>query len=155
MGLGPLVPLVLIALGASALFGLDRLARWMQRRGWIDLSTDRVHRGSGRAMLGLQEFVEPGVEHVLVVEDSGTTVAPDRSDEGGGAGRDEFLDDLSTSLSFTPIDPEEVRRHLASACRAGLDWRSMFDEAIRRELAARPYRAPSLPPIGRVAPRDG
>src|SRR4051794_29971267 len=65
MDLRPLIPLVVLGLAAAALYGLDRLFRWMTRRGWIDLSPKKAGRGVGHAMLGLQEFIEPGIEHVL------------------------------------------------------------------------------------------
>jgi hypothetical protein len=152
MNLGPLALPVLLALGAAAVFGLDRLVRWMQRRGWIDLGHERPRRGVGHAMLGLQEFVDPGVEHVLAAENR---EQKDDADHPGDEDDPDLLRaDLAASLGRSPIDTEEVRRHLAAARRAGLDWRALFDEAVHAELAARPYRAPSLPPIGRVAPRE-
>jgi hypothetical protein len=156
MDLRPLIPLGLLALAAAALSGLDRLGRWLNRRGWIDTRPRAVRRGVGHALLGLQEFVEPRVEHVFAAENLEQKDVEDEVGDGddGEVGPEVILADLSESLGFTPVDPEEVRRHLSAARRAGLDWRALYEEALRDELAARPYRAPSLPPIGRVAPRE-
>ncbi|HSL22796.1 MAG TPA: hypothetical protein VK886_14795 [Vicinamibacterales bacterium] len=49
---------------AVALFGVHRLALWMEGRGWIHYR----HRGSaaiGGAMLEIQSFYRPSVEHVI------------------------------------------------------------------------------------------
>jgi hypothetical protein len=145
----PLIPVGLLVAGIAALV---LTLSWMRRRGWVDPSRDRVRRGVGHAMLGLQEFIEPSVEYVLQAENTEQKDEDDLAPSDDGPGR--ILDDLATSLGRDPIDPEEVRRHLASAHRAGLDWRGLFDRSVRDELAARPYRAPSIPPIWRVAPRE-
>jgi hypothetical protein len=145
----PLVPLGLAVLGVSVLiFSL----LWMQRRGWVDLSKDRVRRGTGHAMLGLQEFIEPSVESVFQAENVEQKEEEDLDADGDEA--EAIKEDLSASLGHSPIDPEAVRRHLADAGRAGLDWREVYDEAVRAELEARPFKAPSIPPAWRVAPRD-
>ena len=149
MDVRPLIPVGALIAGIVALF--PTLA-WMRRRGWVDTSPDRVRRGVGHAMLGMKEFIEPSVEYILQAENAEQDEEDDldASDDGPEA----LLDDLATGLGRDPIDPEEVRRHLATAHRAGLDWRELFDRAVRDELAARPYRAPSIPPVWRVAPRE-
>ncbi len=149
MDLRPLVPLGLILAGGTAL--VLALA-WMQRRGWVDPSKDRVRRGTGHAMMGLREFIEPSVEYVLQAENAEQVEEDDR--DASGDDREAIVADLSTSLGRDPVDHEEVRRHLASARRAGLVWREVYERAVRDELAARPFRAPSLPPSWRVAPRE-
>jgi hypothetical protein len=145
----PLIPAILLVAGFAALY---LALAWMRRKGWVDPSRDRVRRGAGHAMLGLREFVEPSVEYILQAENAEQKEQDDLAPSDDGPGQ--ILDDLSASLGRDPIDPEEVRRHLAAARRAGLDWRETFDRAIQGELAARPYRAPSLPPSWRVAPRE-
>jgi hypothetical protein len=139
-----LIFLVVLALGLTL--------AWLQRRGWVDPSKERVRRGTGHAMLGLQEFIEPSVEYTFQAEN----VEQKEEDDLDASGDDPDLikSDIAASLSRTPIDPEEVRRHLATAVRAGLDWRKVYDEAVRAELAERPYRTPSIPPAFRVAPRE-
>jgi hypothetical protein len=149
MDFRPLTPMLLLC---SVAVALTMSLRWMQRRGWVDTSKDRVRRGTGHAMLGLQEFVEPSVEYVIQAENVELKEEDDLDADGGGVGA--IVNDLATSLGRTPIDPEEVRRHLAEASRAGLNWREVFDEAVRAELEARPFKAPSIPPAWRVAPRE-
>ncbi len=149
MDLHALVPLILWLAGVLALV---LTLRWMQRKGWVDASPDRVRRGTGHAMLGLQEFIEPSVEHIFEAEN-----LEEKDEDDRDASKDDpkaIVADLVTSLGRTPVDSEEVRRHLTSARRMGLDWREVYDQAVRDELAACPYRAPSLPPSWRVAPRE-
>jgi hypothetical protein len=141
----PLIPLALLAAGVVTLV-------WMRRKGWVDPSKDRVRRGTGHALLGLQEFVEPSVEFIFQAENAEQTEEDDL--DASGSGPREILADLATSLGRDPLDHEEVRRHLASARRAGLDWSEAYERAVGDELTTRPYRAPSLPPSWRVAPRE-
>jgi hypothetical protein len=149
MNLRPLVPVVLLLAGVAALFVTFA---WMRRRGWVDTSGDRVRRGVGHAMLGMKEFIEPSVEYILQAENAEQAEEEDPGPSEGGP--EAILADLATCLGRDPIDPEEIRRHLASAQRAELDWRELFDQAVRDELAGRPYRAPSIPPAWKVAPRE-
>ena len=65
MDFRPLASLGLLAAGGLALV-LTLL--WMRGKGWVDPSKDRVHRGTGHAMLGLQEFIEPSVEYIFQAE---------------------------------------------------------------------------------------
>ena len=112
---------------------------------------ERLRRGTGHALLGLQQFIEPSVEHIFEVQN-----VEQKEEEGDdGLGEDEALirSDLAEALGRTPVDLEEVRRHLTAAARAGLDWKDLFDQAVGDELRQRPFRVPSLPPAGRVAPR--
>jgi hypothetical protein len=51
---------------------------WMQRRGWIDLSKDRVRRGTGHALMGAQEFIKPSVEYVIQAENTEQAESDDR-----------------------------------------------------------------------------
>jgi hypothetical protein len=148
MDLRLLAPLVLACLGVLALV---LTLKAMQRRRWVDLSQERVRRGTGHAMLGLQEFVEPSVEYVFQAQNVENTAEEDLQADGDDTGA--IRDDLSVSLGLSPIDPEEVRRLLTRAARAGLDWEGLYDEAVRCELRSRPFRAPSIPPAWRVAPR--
>jgi hypothetical protein len=123
---------------------------WLQRRGVIDARRERLRRGAGHALLGLQEFVEPSVEFIVQAEN-----AEQKKEHEGDAleeDREVLLTDLAQSLRQDPVDHEEVRRHLAALQRSGLDWRALLEQALRDELAARPYRAPALPPVWRVAP---
>jgi hypothetical protein len=142
--------IVLIVVGVRAWGRLERRGLEGPRR------EERARRSGGNALLVLEEFIAPRVEHVI---EARRERLEEDDQAGPGDGESEVteasvLGDLRVSLGRSPIDPEEVRRHLASAQRAGHDWRRLFDEAIRAELAAWPYRAPALPPMARVAPRD-
>ena len=103
-------------------------------------------------MLGLQQFIEPSVEHVF--EAQNVEQKEEEGDDGLGGDEEAIRSDLADALGRSPVDFEEVRRHLAAAARAGLDWKSVYEEAVAAELRDRPYRAPSIPPAGRVRPRE-
>jgi hypothetical protein len=113
---------------------------------------DRVRRGTGHALLGLQQFVEPSVEHIFQAQN----VEQKDEEDGDGLGEDEDVirSDLAEAMRRSPVDIEEVRRHLATAARAGLDWKDLYEQAAAAELRQRPFRAPSIPPAGRVRPRE-
>jgi hypothetical protein len=123
--------------------------------GWLQskkpAAKESIRRGTGNAMLGLQQFIEPSVEYVFQAQN----VEQQEEDDDQGQGGDEAAvrSDLAEALGQAPVDPEEVRRHLASAARMGLDWKALFDEAVADELRERPFRAPSIPPAKHVAPR--
>jgi hypothetical protein len=125
--------------------------------GWIDRkklpSKSSIRRGTGNAMLGLQQFIEPSVENVFQAQNVEQKEEDD--DQGLGDGDEATIrSDLAQALGQTPIDPEEVRRHLAAAARIGMDWKLLFEQAVADELRERPFRAPSMPPAKRVAPRE-
>jgi hypothetical protein len=124
--------------------------------GWLQSkkpgAKESIRRGTGNAMLGLQQFIEPSVEYVFQAQN----VEQQEEDDDQGQGGDETAvrSDLAEALGRAPVDPEEVRRHLLAAMRMGLDWKALFDEAVADELRERPFRTPSMPPARRVAPRD-
>jgi hypothetical protein len=113
---------------------------------------DRLRRGTGHALLGLQQFIEPSVEHVF--EAQNVEQKEEDDDDGLGEGEASIRSDLAEALGRSPVDPEEVRRHLSAAARSGLDWRALYEQAVGDELRDRPFRAPSMPPARRVAPRE-
>jgi hypothetical protein len=114
---------------------------------------ERTRRATGNALLGLQGFIEPSVEHVFQAQN--VEQKEDEDDEGLGGDENAIRSDLALALSRSPVDPEEVRRHLSAAARAGMDWKALFEQAAADELRERPFRAPYLPPAYRVAPREG
>ncbi len=148
MDLLPQLCLILVSLGLWAL-----VFRGRQRRpgGNQESTGERVRRGTGHALLGLQQFIEPSVEHIFEAENREQKDEDDHDSDGDDPVA--IRNDLAASLALTPIDPEEVRRHLAAAQRAGLDWRALYEEAAEHERAERPFKAPSIPPLWRVAPR--
>ena len=113
---------------------------------------ERLRRGTGHALLGLQQFIEPSVEHVFQAQN--VEQKDEEDDDGLGEDEEAIRSDLAEALGRTPVDIEEVRRHLAAAARAGLDWKVIYQEAVATELRERPFRLPSIPPAGRVRPRE-
>ena len=111
--------------------------------GWLDRkklpSKTSIRRGTGNAMLGLQQFIEPSVENVFQAQN--VEQKEEEDDQGLGDGDEATIrSDLAQALGQAPIDTEEVRRHLAAAARIGLDWRTFFDQAVADELRERPFR---------------
>jgi hypothetical protein len=106
----------------------------------------------GNAMLGLQEFIAPSVEYIFQAQN--VEQKEEEDDEGLGGDEKAICSDLPEALSRTPVDLEEVRRHLSAAVRAGMDWKARFERAAGDELQERPFRAPFIPPAWRVAPRE-
>jgi hypothetical protein len=113
---------------------------------------ERVRRGTGHALLGLQQFVEPSVEHIFAAQN--VEQKDEEDDDGLGGDEEAIRSDLADALGRTPVDLEEIRRHLAAAARAGLDWKALFEQAVNAELQERPFRAPSMPPVRRVTPQE-
>jgi hypothetical protein len=125
-----------------------------QKRDEPSAGSGRVRRSAGNALLVLDGFFEPKVEHVLTARQQ---VSHDDEEPGGDDGEpseESILEDLHEALSAPHIDPDDVRRHLAYAQRSGHDWRPLYQQAVQRLLQAQPYRAPAIPPEARVAPRE-
>lgn len=137
----------IIAFGAVVLEALPR------RLGRRDSPVkERLRRGTGHALLGLRQFIEPSVENILQVQN--VEQKDEEDDDGLDDGEEAIRSDLGEAIGRTPVDTEEVRRHLTAAARAGLDWKALFEQAVSDELRERPFRAPSMPPAGRVTPRE-
>jgi hypothetical protein len=135
--------------------GLIMIAAILSRTGHKNLpekNKERLRRGGGHAMLGLQEFIAPSVEYVFQAQNVEQKEEDD--DEGLGGDGAAIRSDLAEALSRTTLDNEEIRRHLSAARRAGIDWKALYEQAVAVELRDRPFRAPSIPPARRVAPRD-
>jgi hypothetical protein len=142
--------LILTAIVAVVVIVLAGFLGWMDRN---HLPRKRgVRRGAGNVLLGLQEFIEPSVEYVFQAQN--VEQKEEEDDNGLGGNEEAIRSDLAEALSRTPVDPEEVRRHLSTAVRLGMDWKALFDQVLSDELRERPFRAPSLPPAKRVAPRE-
>jgi hypothetical protein len=106
----------------------------------------------GNALLGLQEFIDPSVESVLQAQNVKQTEQD--NDNGLGGNEDAVRSGLAEALGRTPVDCEEVRRHLSAAARMGMDWIALFDQIVRAEIQERPFRALFIPPRKRVAPSE-
>src|SRR5262249_40340946 len=98
--------------------------------------------------VAMQQFIEPGVKHVA-------QISQERRSEGDEeADKDRLLANILASLDATPVNPEEVRLYLVIAKRKGLDWKDVFEEAVRVQRSARPDRADLIPPLEDVAPLE-
>lgn len=52
----------------SGIYGLHRLALWMESKGWIYYMRKKASSNAlGSAVLGVQRIIQPGAEHVLEV----------------------------------------------------------------------------------------
>jgi hypothetical protein len=128
---------------AAALYGLHRLALWLEDRGWLYYRRKKPQSSAAALWVGLQQFIEPGVRHVREVRQVKAEQVQQR-----------LLDYLCDCLDETVVKAEEVRLYLAAAQQAGLDGRELYAEAVRRHLAAHPERAPTMPLPEDVAPAD-
>lgn len=66
---------------AAGVYGLHRLALWMEERGWIYYVHKKASPNAlGNAVLGVQQVLQPGAEHVLEIR---TTRRVEQDDAGG------------------------------------------------------------------------
>ncbi len=143
--------LLLAGIVAVGMLALALLRGWLGRK---DVNVkERVRRGTGHAMLGVQEFIEPSVEYVFQAQNVEQKEEDD--DEGLGGDQEAVRSNLAEALGQSPVDPEEDPAPPRCRCRrAGMDWKALFEQAVADELRDRPFRAPSIPPARRVAPRE-
>jgi hypothetical protein len=86
---------------AIAFIALDRVALWMERRGWIHWRKKKPEGGGGGAMAGMltgfQKIVEPQIEHrIQVMEERNESI-------GQRLGRGDGIDPPPTTT--TPASP--------------------------------------------------
>lgn len=66
----------------AVLAALDRLALWLERRGWLYYRHRRPTSGPRTAMLALQSILEPDKQHVVESQRQSPMLGED--DESGG-----------------------------------------------------------------------
>jgi hypothetical protein len=135
-----------LAVGSvAALFGLDRLGLWLEDRGWLYYRRRKPTSSPG-GFLAMQQFIEPGISHVIeqVVE----TKHHLRSEKEKQAGRERLISMLVEALTSDPVNVEAIRLHLASAKEMGLDWQALYEKATKTVGEGR------LPPLDEVGPTD-
>jgi len=69
----PIITWGLVAVaGAAALYGLHRLALWLEREGWIRYLNARPDSGAstGALLFELQRIYEPQTQHVFELKES-------------------------------------------------------------------------------------
>ena len=71
----------ILAIGI-ALFLLDRLLLWMERKGWVywRKTTRSTGPGVGNALLEIQSLVEPSAQHVLELRQEVKEESPEPGD---------------------------------------------------------------------------
>jgi hypothetical protein len=55
--------------GLAALFGLHRLALWLEKRGWLFYKHKKPSSSAASCFVALQQVLEPPIQHVLHVKD--------------------------------------------------------------------------------------
>jgi len=138
---------LLLALGAiPALFGLHRLCLWLESRGWLYYRKNRPSGSSMGAFLALQQYIEPQVKYVLEAKNK-----PIKKADQEGV-KERLMAQLLACLASSPVNCDVVRFHLAAAKSAGLDWRQLYEEAVRVQISIRPESAARIPVQEDVAP---
>ena len=75
---------LIIAGAAIGVYGLHRLALWMETKGWIFYLHKKASPNTlGNAVLGVQQILQPGTEHVLEVRQNQRV----RRNDAGGPGK--------------------------------------------------------------------
>jgi hypothetical protein len=135
-------------LGLTAgLYGLHRLARWLEDRGWLFYTRTKPSSSPASCWVALQQAIEPGAQHVIHLKEE-----QPKQDEA--VVKERLLAGLLPCFEQGPVNPEEVRHYLTSAKRAGLDWQALYAEAVGVQGAVQPDQAGLLPPLASVAPPD-
>lgn len=115
-----------LAIGiVAALFGLDRLGLWLEDRGLLYYRRKKPTSSPISAFVALQQFIEPGMRHVVEVKHH------QRSEKEKEAGRERFLAMLIEVLRSRPVNAEAIRLYLASAKEMGLDWKTLYQDAVQ------------------------
>ena len=96
----------------------------------------------------MQQFIEPGVKHVVQIKQER------RGEEDEEAGRERILANLLATLDALPINPEVVRFYLSVAQKAGLDWKSLYEEAVQIQRSSRRDSDALIPSPEEVAPME-
>lgn len=136
-----------IAVGlVAAAYALHRLALYLERAGYMYYLKDRFAHGATRGFLGFQEELEPGVKHVIEVQDDA------HLRELESANWNKWLADLLAAAARDPHDHAALRQILAAAERDGLDWRRLYAAARRMDSSSQLDFATRLPESDKVAP---
>jgi hypothetical protein len=58
---------LIIVIGLAALYGLHRLALWLEDRGWLFYKHKKPSSSAVSCFVALQQALEPPIQHVLYV----------------------------------------------------------------------------------------
>jgi hypothetical protein len=97
MALGQWLVGALIVLGLIAgVFWLDRFCLWLEDRGWLYYRRKKPSSSAASAWVGMQQFIEPGVKHVVQIKQER------RSEEDEEADKERLLAYLLETLDAIP-----------------------------------------------------
>jgi hypothetical protein len=117
---------------------------WLEDRGWLFYLRKRPSSSSVSSWIALQQFIEPGVKHIVEV----------RQEQRHGEDEESLLAQLLRCFDAETLNPEEIRHYLTVAKRLDLDWQKLYEEALRVQASIRPDQAALLPPLTTVSPPD-
>jgi hypothetical protein len=138
-----------VALGVlAALFGLDRLCLWLEGRGWLYYRKKRPTSSPAGCWVAMHQLLEPGVKHVVQVGQH------QRQEEDQGESKARLFANLLAALDANPVNVEKIRLYLGVSRDTGLDWRALYEEALRVHLSVRPEQTGQLPSPDEVAPDE-
>jgi hypothetical protein len=83
---------LIIVSGLAALYGLHRLALWLEKRGWLFYKHKKPSSSAVSCFVALQQVIEPPVQHVLHARDEKRHQA-----EEGLRGRGDFRQEEGNS----------------------------------------------------------
>lgn len=130
------------------LFGpLDRFFLYLEEKGWIFYRNKKPSSSPASMWIGLHQALEPGVKHLH-------ELSQERREESEEARKERLLSHLLACFEAKGANIEEIRGHLTTAKVAGWDWKGLYEEAVRVQIAIRPDQADSIPPLSDVAPLE-
>jgi hypothetical protein len=128
-----------------ALWLLDRLGLWLEQRGWLYYRKKKPSSSPMSAWVALQQAIEPSVRQVV-------QIGEERKSEQER--KQKLLANLLAALDAQLVNLDEIRLYLTQAKQAGLDWKALYQEAVRVQQTMDPERASRIPSAQDVAPLD-
>jgi hypothetical protein len=96
----------------------------------------------------MQQFIEPGVKHVVQIKQE------KRSEEDEEADKERLLAYLLEALDTIPINRKVIRYYVSAAQRAGMDWKELYEEAVQIHRSRRRADDAVIPPLEDVVPLE-
>jgi hypothetical protein len=131
-----------------AIFWFDRFCLWLEDRGWLYYRNKKPTSSAGSVFVAMQQFIEPKVKHVVQVKQDS------RSEQNLVAAKERALNSLLDALDASTVNPEVIRFYLSTAQRAGLDWKSLYEEAAQMHRARRKDADAAIPSPDELAPDE-
>ena len=124
---------------------LHRLGLWLDNHGWLYYRKKQPSSSPMSAWVGMHQFIEPGVKHVVQIKQAR------RSEVDEEADKERLLAYLLEALDTNPINLEVIRYYLSAAQSAGLDWKSLYEEAVQIQRSRRRDSDALIPSLEEVA----